>query len=239
VKRPVERLGDLVPVVLEGVEGVGELTEVGEVVRLEQLARRALAIVEGGRRQRKSVIVQPGYSNKLRPAFPPTLSIHHSPTSTSSTVSPFENLAAAWRPLITMAVTVASANDFRNAHEGRVQFSIGRAPTRSQAIRSQPGWVMYWHVPGAGQCRSPAAKSRAHSLPARSISCQAERLGSFSAVDAVAGELPSFLVVVDPTAVGLTVSLSEERSASTPATKSSAATPPTTTEVNSVRLISR
>jgi hypothetical protein len=35
---PVERLGDLVPVVLEGVEGVGELAEVGEVVRLEQLA---------------------------------------------------------------------------------------------------------------------------------------------------------------------------------------------------------
>lgn len=33
---PVERLGDLAPVVLEGVEGVGELAEVGEVVRLEQ-----------------------------------------------------------------------------------------------------------------------------------------------------------------------------------------------------------
>jgi hypothetical protein len=83
------------------------------------------------------------YSKKLRPASPPTVSIHQaSPTSRNSTVSPFENLAAASRPLITTSTTIASANDLRNCHEAGVQCSIGRPPTRSQPIRSQPGCVM-------------------------------------------------------------------------------------------------
>jgi hypothetical protein len=71
--------------------------------RREQLPRGALAIVEGGGHR---------YSKNLRPA--PTLAIHQpSPPRNSSnrTVTPFENLAAARFPLITMSCTTAPAND--------------------------------------------------------------------------------------------------------------------------------
>jgi hypothetical protein len=99
----------------------------------EQLARGALAVVEGGAHR---------YSKNWRPA--PTLWIHQDPPTPISmrTVSPLENLAPACWPSMTMATTVASANDFRNCHEGRVQFFIEREPTPSQFMRWQPGWVM-------------------------------------------------------------------------------------------------
>ena len=62
-------------------------------VGAEQLAGRALAVVEGSGHS---------YSKNWRPA--PTLSIHQEPPmslSKNRTVSPFENLAAARCPLIT------------------------------------------------------------------------------------------------------------------------------------------
>src|SRR6188474_938910 len=166
------------------------------------------------------------YSKKLRPASPPTLSIHQaSPTSKNSTVSPFENLAPAWRPLITTSTTVVSANDLRNCHEAGVQFPMRRC--RSQLIRSQGAGVMYVHVPGAAQRRSPPAKSGAHVLPTRSISCSAESRGPVADVDA-SGSASFPIDVVDLVS---TVWLSEERSASTPATTNTAATPPTRSQV--------
>lgn len=65
--------------------------------------RRALAVVEGcGHR----------YSKNLRPAPTPTIAQERlMPTSRNITVSPFENLAAAQIPLITMSCTSAVAND--------------------------------------------------------------------------------------------------------------------------------
>jgi len=167
-------------------------------------------------------------ASKVTRSSPPTLCIHQaSPTSRNSTVSPFVNLAPACRPLITMSTTVASANDFRNCHEAGVQFLIGRPPMCWQPIRSQPGWVMYVHVPDSGPRRSPPAKNRAHSFPARSISCSAERLGLLEGVDPIGFGSLSF----DGVVLGPAVSLSEERSASTPATTNSTATPPTTSQV--------
>ena len=75
-----------------------------------------------------------------RPAFAPISRIHHvSPTLSNSTTSPFENRAAARRPLKKISRTLASLNDLRNSEVGGVQFLIFRPPTRSQAIRSQRG----------------------------------------------------------------------------------------------------
>jgi hypothetical protein len=66
---------------------------------------------------------------------------------------------------------------------------------------------MYVHVPASAQRRSPPAKSRAHSLPARSISCSAERLGLPEGVDPVGFDSSS----IDAVVLGSAVSLSEER----------------------------
>jgi hypothetical protein len=125
----------------------------------EELLRGAAAVVEGCRH---------GYSKNPRPAFVPSFSIHHLSTMRRSSItSPFENFAAARLPASTMSSTVASSNDLRNARIGGVQFSILNPPTRSQATRSHSGWLMCCpHV------RLKEAKTEAHWLPIRSISCR-------------------------------------------------------------------
>ena len=148
-------------------------------------AENGLGRATGERLCRQRGRLTPRYTGSSAKPLPnPTEGYDHqaSPTSRNSTVSPFENLAPAWRPLITISRTVVPANDFRNCHEAGVQFPMLRC--RSQLIRSQAGGVMYVHVPGAAQRRSPPAKSGAHVLPTRSISCLAESLGPVADVDA-------------------------------------------------------
>jgi hypothetical protein len=81
-----------------------------------------------------------GYSKNVLPALPPSLWIDHVPASPyNSITTPFENLAAARWPRISMSWTVAPKKEFRNADVGRVHFLILTPPTRWQAIRSQSG----------------------------------------------------------------------------------------------------
>ena len=74
------------------------------------------------------------------------------------------DLAATCTPLIAISSTLAFSNDPRYAVVGGVQLGILTCPGRSQAIRSQRGWLM-WE-----QLRSFAAKTRAQRFAIRSIS---------------------------------------------------------------------
>lgn len=85
------------------------------------------------------------YSKNPPPAFLPHLMINQTPSSSfpltrsSSTTSPFENLAAARLPFSSTCSTFARANDIRNAGDRGVQFGISLGPTRIHVIRSQAG----------------------------------------------------------------------------------------------------
>src|SRR5215207_11540039 len=91
--------------------------------------------------------------NATSPAFLPNLWISQparspssargsgSSTLSKSTISPFENLAAALPPLTTTSLTIASSNDLRNADGGGVQFSIGPLMV-SQFTRAHAGCLI-------------------------------------------------------------------------------------------------